>query len=266
MRKSLMAVCTVGAFFAATAGAEAQIGSKLKGLLGQVATNTADTSKVNSTAAAPTGSQGEITTAEANNAIKQALGNGLQASIALLSAKDGFLGDAAVKILMLQEAQKVEKALRAVGMGSLCDQFILSMNRAAETAVSEAGQVFVNSLSRMSINDAYNILLSGQSDAATSYFKTNTTSELIQRFSPVIESAMGKNNVADYWTQLTSAYNKLPLSSKVETNLTAYVTQKAIDGLFVKVADQELKIRSNLGGTRSTDLLSKVFGWADKQK
>lgn len=167
---------------------------------------------------------------------------------------------------MPQEAQKVEKALRAVGMGSLCDQFILSMNRAAETAVSEAGQVFVNSLSRMSINDAYNILLSGQSDAATSYFKANTTSELIQRFSPVIESAMGKNNVADYWTQLTSAYNKLPLSSKAETNLTAYVTQKAIDGLFVKVADQELKIRNNLGGTRSTDLLSKVFGWADKQK
>src|SRR5690606_41580679 len=77
---------------------------------------------------------------------------------------------------------------------------------------------------------------------------------------------LGENNVADYWTQLTSAYNRLPLSSKVETNLTTYVTQKAIDGLFVKVADQELKIRNNLGGSRSTDLLSKVFGWADKQK
>lgn len=184
----------------------------------------------------------------------------------MLSAKDGYLGDAAVKILMPEQAQKVEKALRAVGMGSLCDQFITSMNRAAETAVNEAGEVFVNSLSQMTINDAYNILLSGQEDATTSYFKTNTTAELSQRFTPVIESAMGENNVADYWTQLTSAYNRLPLSSKVETNLTTYVTQKAIDGLFVKVADQELKIRNNLGGSRSTDLLSKVFGWADKQK
>ncbi|TYR34517.1 DUF4197 domain-containing protein [Sphingobacterium phlebotomi] len=235
------------------------------GVLGQLGTTSGDTSKTSNNISSQTGDQ-EVTKTEANNAVKQALGNGLQASIKMLSAKDGYLGDAAVKILMPQEAQKVEKALRAVSMGSLCDQFITSMNRAAETAVNEAGEVFVNSLSKMTINDAYNILLSGQQDAATSYFKSNTTSELTQRFSPVIESAMGTNNVADYWTQLTSAYNNLPLSSKVETNLTAYVTQKAIDGLFVKVADQELKIRNNLGGSRSTDLLSKVFGWADKQK
>ena len=118
----------------------------------------------------------------------------------------------------------------------------------------------------MSITDAYNILLSGKQDAATTFFKTNTSSELTTKFSPVITKAMGTNNVSNYWNQLTTAYNKLPLSKKVETNLTSYVTQKAIDGLFVKVADQELKIRGNIGGTRSTDLLSKVFGWADAQK
>src|SRR5690606_40688471 len=118
----------------------------------------------------------EVTKMEANNAIKQALGNGLQASIKMLSAQDGYLGDAAVKILMPQEAQQVEKALRAVGMGSLCDQFVTSMNRAAETAVSEAGEVFVNSLSKMTINDAYTILLSGEQDAATNYFKTDRKS------------------------------------------------------------------------------------------
>ncbi|SRR5690606_3843013 len=263
MKKSFRTICTIGFFLGTLSSAEAQIGSKLKGILGQLETTSEDTSKSVNQASSDTQ---EVTKTEANNAVKQALGNGLQASIKMLAAKDGYLGDAAVKILMPQEAQKVEKALRAVGMGSLCDQFITSMNRAAETAVNEAGEVFVNSLSKMTINDAYTILLSGQQDAATSYFKASTTSELTQRFSPVIESAMGENNVSDYWTQLTSAYNKLPLSSKVESNLTAYVTQKAIDGLFVKVADQELKIRNNLGGSRSTDLLSKVFGWADKQK
>ena len=140
------------------------------------------------------------------------------------------------------------------------------MNRAAETAVNEAGTVFVNSLSKMSITDAYNILLSGQQNAATSFFKTQTSTELTTKFNPIIESAMGQNNVSTYWNQLTSAYNKLPLGHKVETNLADYVTQKAIAGLFVKVADQELKIRQNIGGARSTDLLSKVFGWTDSQK
>lgn len=264
MKKNLMVLCAIGIFLGTCSHAEAQIGNKLKGIFGMDATSS-DTVKSAKNVTSQSAGQ-EVTKLEANSAIKQALGNGLQASIHMLSAKDGYLGDAAVKILMPEQAQKVEKALRAVGMGSLCDQFITSMNRAAETAVNEAGEVFVNSLSQMTINDAYNILLSGQEDAATSYFKTNTTAELSQRFTPVIESAMGENNVADYWTQLTSAYNRLPLSSKVETNLTTYVTQKAIDGLFVKVADQELKIRNNLGGSRSTDLLSKVFGWADKQK
>lgn len=243
---------------------EAQVSAKLKGILGKLGTTSDTTKKTTATSTKSTAS-GNITTTEANNAIKQALSNGLQASIKSLAVKDGYLGDAVVKILMPEEAQKVEKALRAVGMGALCDQFITSMNRAAETAVSEAGTVFVNSLSKMTIKDAYAILLSGQQNAATNYFKTTTNTELTSRFTPIIQSAMGKNNVSDYWSQLTSAYNRLPFSNKVETNLTAYVTQRAIDGLFVKVADQELKIRQNIGGTRSTDVLSKVFGWVDKQ-
>lgn len=214
----------------------------------------------------PTGSTGTITQTEASQGVKQALNNGLNESIRVLSLKDGFLGDAAVKILMPDEAKKVESALRAVGMGSLCDQFITSMNRAAETAVKEASTVFVNSLSRMTVTDAFNILLSGQQDAATQFFKKSTTAELSSKFSPIIQSAMGKNNVSTYWNQLTSAYNKLPLGNKIETDLTSYVTQRAISGLFVKVADQELKIRQNLGGSRNTNILNKVFGWADQQK
>jgi len=212
------------------------------------------------------GTTGGITQSEANLGVKQALSNGLNESIRVLSLKDGFLSDAAVKILMPEEARKVESALRAVGMGNLCDQFITSMNRAAETAVKEASSVFVGSLSRMTVNDAFNILLSGQQDAATQFFKRSTTAELTTRFSPIIQSAMGKNNVSTYWNQLTSAYNKLPLGNKIETDLTAYVTQRAISGLFVKVADQELKIRQNLGGSRNSSILNKVFGWADQQK
>lgn len=211
-------------------------------------------------------SSGDITQVEASTGIKQALSNGLNNSINNLSAENGFLGNAAVKILMPVEAQKVEKALRSIGMGSLCDKFITSLNRAAESAVKEAAPVFVNSLSQMTVTDAFNILLSGQQDAATNFFKRTTSSELTQKFSPIVQTALGKNNVNTYWSQLTAAYNNLPLTNgKIETDLNAYVTQKAIDGLFVKVADEELKIRNNLGAARNTGTLEKVFGWADTQ-
>lgn len=210
---------------------------------------------------------GNITQSEAVTGIKQALSNGLSNSINALSIKDGFLGNAAVKILMPKEAQQVEKTLRSVGMGSLCDKFIMSLNRAAESAVKEAAPVFVNSLSQMTITDAFNILLGSQQDAATSFFKRTTSATLTSKFSPIVESALGKNNVSTYWTQLTTAYNALPLAgSKVTTDLNAYVTQKAIDGLFVKVGEEELKIRQNIGGSRNTGVLDKVFGWVDTQK
>lgn len=208
-----------------------------------------------------------ISQGEANTGIKQALNSALQNSISSLSAENGYFGNAAVKILMPAEAQQIEKSLRAIGMGSLCDKFIMSLNRAAETAVKEAAPVFVNSLSQMTVTDAFNILLSGQKDAATNFFKRTTSDELTKKFSPIVQGALGKNSVDTYWTQLTTAYNNLPLSGqKIETDLNAYVTQKAIDGLFVQVAGEELKIRNNLGGARNTDTIQKVFGWVDSQK
>lgn len=217
------------------------------------------------TTAAPSGLS--ISSTEAASGIKQALSQGLDRSIQTLSVKDGFLGNAAVKILMPEEARKVETALRNIGLGSLCDNLIQSLNRAAESAVSEAAPVFVSALSRLTIQDAMNILLSGQQDAATSFFKRTTTEELVKRFSPIVEGALGKHNVAQYWSAVVTRYNQLPLvNEKVETDLTKYVTQKAIDGLFIQVAQEELKIRNNLGGARSTPLLQKVFGYADRQK
>ena len=255
---------------------EAQIFKKINEALNKANQSQTDSTKnaSSSTAGTPVSGSGSTTSnalaslsnKDASLGIKQALSNGLNLSIKSLAKKDGFLGDAAVKILMPAEAQKVEKTLRAVGMGKLCDQFIQSMNRAAEGAVKEAAPVFVNALSKMTITDATNILLGSKQDAATTFFKTNTSAELTNKFSPVIQSAMGVNNVDQYWTQLTSAYNNLPLGNKVETNLTAYVTQKAIDGLFIKVADQESKIRNNIGGSRNTNILQKVFGYADEKK
>jgi hypothetical protein len=268
--KSILSYALIasGILFATQSQAQSKGLSKLKDILNSTSAQNKTNSDTTTTRVVPSNQTivKNITKKEATSGIKEALAKGLTNSVSILSVKDGFLGDAAVKILMPAEAQKVEKALRAVGMGSLCDQFISSMNRAAETAVSEAGTVFVNSLSKMTITDAYNILLSGNQNAATTFFKTNTSNELTSKFSPVIDKAMGANNVSGYWNQLTTAYNNLPFSKKVETNLTSYVTQKAIDGLFVKVADQELKIRENIGGSRNTDLLSKVFGWADNQK
>lgn len=208
-----------------------------------------------------------VSSSEAASGIKQALSQGLDRSIKSLAVTDGFLGNAAVKILMPPEAQKVESALRGIGLGSLCDNLIQSLNRAAESAVKEAAPVFVSSLSKLTIRDATNILLSGQQDAATQFFKRTTTDELAKRFGPIVEGALGKHNVAQYWSAVVTRYNQIPLvNEKIETDLTKYVTGKAIDGLFHQVAQEELKIRDNLGGARTTPLLQKVFGYADKQK
>lgn len=224
------------------------------------------TQQEHNTSSTNTSASTSVTTNEANSAIKQALSNGLNNSIKSLSAKDGFLGNAAVKVLMPPEVQKVESTLRSIGMGKVCDQFITSMNRAAENAVKEAAPVFVNALSGMTVQDAMNILLNSQQDAATSFFKSNTSAELTTRFLPIVQSALGKNNVNTYWNQLATAYNNLPVQGKVESDLDNYVTQKAIDGLFFKIADEEKKIRNNLPGSRTTAGLQKVFGWVDQQK
>src|SRR5690606_34853968 len=208
-----------------------------------------------------------VSSTEIASGVKQALSQGLDHSIKSLAVEDGFLGNAAVKILMPPEAQKVENTLRSIGLGSLCDNLIQSLNRAAETAVSEAAPVVVSALSQLTIRDATNILLGGQQDAATDFFKRTTTAELTKKFSPIVEQALSRHQVAKYWSAVMTRYNQIPLvNDKVETDLNKYVTQKAIDGLFHQVAQEELKIRNNLAGTRTTPLLKKVFGYADAKK
>ncbi len=200
---------------------------------------------------------------EMSQGLKEALSLGVSSGSDRLSALDGFMGDNAIKILFPPQAQKAEKTLRGLGMNKLCDDLILSLNRAAEDAAKEAKPIFMTAIKEMSIRDASNILLSRQQDAATQYFKTVTYSQLRDKFKPIIQASLEKAGASGHWTDVTSNYNKVPLVTKVNTDLSDYTTQKAIEGLFVEIAKEELKLRGNTF-SRSSALLQKVFGYADK--
>jgi len=219
---------------------------------------------LNQTAKAATPVQIIPTNLEIGNGLKQALEIATGKSSDQLSAVNGFFGNAAVKILFPPEAQKAEKTLRSLGMGKLCDNVILSLNRAAEDAAKQAKPIFVDALKQMTLQDVSNILL-GQQDAATQYFKRTTTTQLTAKFKPVIQGSLNKANATKYYTDAAQAYNKVPFVKKLNPDISDYATQKAIDGLFIEIAKEELNIRSNLGA-RSTPLLQKVFAFADKKK
>lgn len=189
--------------------------------------------------------------------LREALTIGTQNSTNQLSAVDGFFANAVIKILMPPEAQKVENTLRNVGFGSLVDKAILSMNRGAEEAAKSAAPIFINAIKQMTITDAIGILKGGDF-AATNYFKEKTTAALTTAFRPVINNALGKVDATKYWSDVFSVYNKFS-STPVNTDLTAYVTGKAIDGIFYEVGLEEQKIRKD-PVARVTDLLKKVFG------
>lgn len=190
--------------------------------------------------------------------LKEALSVGANNSSKLLSATDGFFANAAIKVLMPPEAQKVEKALRSAGMGSMVDKAILSMNRAAESASKEAAPIFVDAIKQMSFQDAFGIL-KGADTAATGYLKGKTTPALTAKFRPVIEEALKKTNATKYWKDVFDTYNKLPTTlKKVNPDLAGYVTDKALTGIFYQVAIEEKKIRKD-PAARVTDILKKVF-------
>jgi hypothetical protein len=208
---------------------------------------------------------GNPTSSEINLGLKQALEVGTNLSSERLSSKDGYLGNLAVKILFPEEAQQVEKTLRSLGFNNLADNVITSLNRAAEDAAQQAKPIFVSAIQQMTITDASNILLSGQNDAATQYFKRVTSNQLRLKFQPIIQNSLSKVGATRYWGDVINTYNKVPFVSHINPDLEAYVTQKAIDGLFVEIAQEELKIRTNIGA-RSGTLLQKVFGYADRNK
>jgi hypothetical protein len=194
--------------------------------------------------------------------LKQALEQGTNKSTSQLSAVDGFFANAAIKILFPPEAQKAEKTLRSLGMGKLCDDVILSVNRAAEDAATQAKPIFVNAIKQMSFQDVANIV-TGPKNAATLYFQRTTTTPLTGSFSPVIQNSLNKVGATKYYGDVATTYNKLPFVTHINPDLTNYVTQKAIEGLFFEIAKEELNIRQNLSA-RTTPLLQKVFAYADK--
>ena len=205
----------------------------------------------------PSSTGNNTTQSQIVEGLKQALTIGTQNGTNRLSTVDGFFANAAVKILMPPEVQNAEKTLRQFGLGSLVDKTVLSLNRAAEDAAKSATPIFVNAIKQMTITDALGILQGGDF-AATNYFKEKTTSELTAAFSPVIANSLNKVDATKYWSDLFTAYNKFA-TKKVPTDLNAYVTQKAIDGIFYEVGLEEQKIRKD-PAARVTDLLKQVFG------
>jgi hypothetical protein len=202
------------------------------------------------------GSKNSLSSDEIINGLKEALATGTQRGTQKLSAIDGFFKDAALKILMPEEAVKAEKTLRNLGMGNLVDNAILSMNRAAEDAAKEAAPIFLNAIKGITIQDGLGILRGGDF-AATEYLKGKTIASLTEAFRPVVENSLKKVDATKHWNLVFSNYNKVSMQ-KVNPDLVAYVTEKALTGIFYQVGQEELKIRKD-PAARATDLLKKVF-------
>jgi len=190
--------------------------------------------------------------------LKEALQVGTNNGTQKVSQVDGYFANPLIKILMPPDVKMVEDKLRDVGLGSYVDQAVLSMNRAAEQAGKEAAPIFIDAIKGMTITDAVGIL-KGPDDAATQYLKANTSAQLTTKFTPVIKKALDQTQATKYWKQVFDTYNQLPFVQHVNSDLTGYVTQKALDGLFVTVAQEELKIRKD-PVAQVTDILKRVFG------
>ena len=195
--------------------------------------------------------------------LKQALEMGVSSGVDLLSKDGGYFKDQAVRILLPEELQKVDTTLRSVGLGSLADQGLKVLNEAAENAVSQAKPIFLSAIQNMTFTDAMNIL-KGDNTAATTYLKNSTYSSLETAFAPKVQASLSEVGADKIWETIINKYNQIPLVKPVEPNLTKYVTQQAINGLFVKVGDKEKEIRTNIAA-RTTPLLKSVFAMQDNK-
>ncbi|GAB2541696.1 DUF4197 domain-containing protein [Spirosoma aerophilum] len=206
---------------------------------------------------ATSGTAGGLTSSDIASGLKEALQVGISKGSDQASAVNGYFKNPLLKIAFPPEAQKVATTLRQIGFSKQVDQFELSLNRAAEDAAKKAKPVFIKAITSMSIQDAVGILR-GQNDAATQYLRRTSGQQLVTEFTPIIDSTLKKNNATKYYADLVNTYNKVPFVQKVNPDLTQYATNKAVDGLFILVAQEEQKIREN-PAARVTDLLKKVF-------
>ena len=190
--------------------------------------------------------------------LKAALAQGTRSAVASLGHTDGFWGNAAARIPMPTALTKIERTVRGFGMGGVVDQFHLSLNRAAEQAVPVAAEVFAQSVQQLTLDDVRGIL-TGPKDAATQYFRRTTTETLTVRFTPIVANATAQVGVAQRYKQLTASAGPFATALGAPTDLDGYVTQKALDALFVQVAAEEARIRDN-PAARGSEILRKVFG------
>ena len=190
--------------------------------------------------------------------LKDALTVGTNNSTGIASKVDGFYKNPKLFIPFPPEAKDVKAKMDALGMKPQTDKFVMTLNRAAEEAAKNAAPIFVTAVKGMSIGDGFAILKGGD-NAATQYLKNKTTSELKVKFSPVVKAALDKVQITKYWKPIITKYNKLPLVKKQNPDLTAYVTDRAIAGLFTLIAEEELKIRKD-PAARVSEILQKVFG------
>lgn len=203
-----------------------------------------------------------VTENEIIQGLKQALEIGVSKGAATVSKEDGFFGNSLIKIPFPPEAQKVEDKLRNIpGMDKAMDKFVLSLNRGAELAAKSAKSIFIGAIRQMTITDAMNIL-KGEPNAATNFLKRATTAQLTKSFTPVVDKSLNQVKATKYWDDVVTPYNKLPFTQKVNPDLTGFVTERAIDGLFLMVEKEEAKIRKD-PLKRTTEILKRVFKLQD---
>ncbi len=203
---------------------------------------------------------GNVSDGEIAGGLKEALSKGVSTAIKSLGKENGFLGNVRVRIPLPKSLQKVEKVVRVAGQGKAVDEFVASMNHAAEKAVPVAVDVFVDAIKKMTFDDARQILFSGKDDSATQFFRKNSEETLREKFRPIVEEFTEKTGVTQkYKAMIGKAGFTAQFLGKDATDLDGYVTQKALDGLFLLIADEEKKIRKDPLG-RTTSLLRKVFG------
>lgn len=202
-----------------------------------------------------------ISNLEIANGLKEALNMGIEKQVSKLTQTDGFYKNELVKILLPEELQKVDQTLRDIGMGNLADEGLKVLNRAAEDAVNEATPIFLDAVNGITFSDAKNILL-GNDDAATQYLSKTTQTALYAKFSPVIKSSFEKVGADAIWNNLITRYNNIPLTKKVNPDLTDYVTNQALQGVFTMISIEEKEIRTKVSA-RTSNILKKVFTLQD---
>lgn len=204
------------------------------------------------------GQENNLSDEDATAGIREALIKGTNTGVDLVSVMDGYFGNPEIKIPFPPEAREIESTLRSIGLGSKVNEVVLSINRAAEIAADEARPIFISAITGMTIADAINIVR-GADNAATMYLQKTTSVQLNEAFQPIIASSLEKVDATRYWDDVINTYNMIPFVKKMDPDLARYVTGKAIEGLFIMIAKEELKIRKD-PMARTTELLKKVFG------